>query len=520
MHRPRPARAIGVLLLSLLLLPAACGRSSKADAKPRLVVLYAPCSLRCGSLEPYDSAIPFTPNLAAFARDSVVFEKHDTESPESGIAYASIFTGSQADRHKVFHHPSVLKDGVPTIARTFAENGYECWFWAGHPMANGVLNYGQGVPAERIVTSTGRDRPKQWVPGRAETMTANDARMVALLDDLAAHPEKRAYVQVDFTLCHDPYEQFCSKEDVAKFLKEFQDRAPGLTAEDVEQLAGVYAKNYGEFQWNYDAVVKKLGLGEEDRRKLAAALQTLYETDVHELDRWYGAFLEKIRAHGLEEESVIAFTADHGEALDRQNLLFRWGHGVQLVPETVRVPFLVRAPGRLKAQRYPGVTRSIDVYPTLAGICGIGVPIDSVQGLDLSPALRGERPPPELLAFSHTMIPNAAQSASLLQYEGVRTWFPSFGPDQLWVRVESDDVTCKLQNVGDGKFGFTAFDSEKDPFEEHDLFDAQNSEHAQLAKGLEEYKATLIEASTRAPEAHAAPTEEDIRRMQGLGYVR
>lgn len=517
MPRPRPSRALAVLLPLFL---TACGHGSDAGGKPRLVVLYAPCSLRCASLEPYEPAIPFTPSLGAFARDSVVFEKHDTETPESGIAYASIFTGSQSDRHHVFHHPSILKDGLPTIARTFAANGYECWFWAGHPMANGVLNYGQGVPPEHVVTSTGRDRPKQWVPGRAETMTANDGRFVALLDDLAAHPEKRAFVQVDFTLCHDPYYQFCSKEDVAKFLRDFQDRAPGMTADDIDRLADLYAKNYGEFQWNYAAIVKKLGMSEDDQRKLAVGLQAIYETDVRELDRWYGSFLEKIRAHGLESDSVIAFTADHGEALDRRNLLFRWGHGVQLVPETVRVPFLVRAPGRIKPQRYPGVTRSIDVYPTLAGICGISVPIDTVQGVDLSPALRGERPPPELLAFSHTMIPNATQSASLLQYEGVRTWFPSFGPDQLWVRVESDDVTCKLQNLGDGHFGVTAYDSGKDPFEEHDLFDPQNSEHSQLAKDLEEYKSSLIEASARAPDAHGTPTEEDIRRMQGLGYVR
>src|SRR5580765_634120 len=123
MPRPRPSRALAVLLPLLFL--TACRRGSDAGGKPRLVVLYAPCSLRCGSLEPYDSSIPFTPSLAAFAKDSVVFEKHDTETPESGIAYASLFTGSQADRHKVFHHPSLLRDGLPTIARIFAENGYE-----------------------------------------------------------------------------------------------------------------------------------------------------------------------------------------------------------------------------------------------------------------------------------------------------------------------------------------------------------------------------------------------------------
>jgi arylsulfatase A-like enzyme len=522
MLRPRAARG-SLLLLCLFVAGSslACSRPADPGAKPRLVVLYAPCSLRCPSLEPYAKDVPFTPNLAAFARESVVFEKHVTETPESGIAYASIFTGMQAKGHHVFHHPVRLEDGLPTIAKSFADDGYECWFWAGHPMANAALNYGAGVPEERVVTSTGKDRPNQWVPGRAVTMTANDERFAALLDDLEAHPEKRAFVQVDFTLCHDPYYQFCSKEDVAKFLRDFPERAHGVTPEEVDRFAELYGKNYGAFQWNYDEIVRQLDLGPSDRTKLALVMQALYETDVRELDRWFGSFLEKIRARGLANDSVIAFTADHGEALDRENLSFRFGHGLQLVPETVRVPFLIRAPGRLAPKSYAAVTRSIDVFPTLAGLCGVAVPQGAgIEGVDLSPALRGERPPPELLAYSHTAIPSKEQAASLLQYEAVRKEFPTFRPDEMRVRVENDKIACELRYLSDGGSGFVAHDLSKDPLEEHDLFDPKDAEMSWLAHGLEEYKSDLIEAYDKTPAAQGSPSEEEIRRMKSLGYVK
>lgn len=519
---PQAARSTA-LLLGLLVAGSslACGKSTASGGKPRLVVLYAPCSLRCPSLEPYAKDVPFTPNLAGFARDSVVLEKHVTEAPESGIAYASIFTGMQAKSHHVFHHPVRLEDGLPTIAKSFAEAGYECWFWAGHPMANGALNYGSGVPDERVVTSTGKDHPNQWVPGRAVTMTANDDRFTALLDDLAAHPGKRAFVQVNFTLCHDPYYQFCSKADVAKFLHDFPERAQGVTPEDVDRFAELYGKNYGAFQWNYDEIVRQLDLGAADRKKLDAVMQVLYETDVRELDRWFGSFLEKVRDHGLAGDSVIAFTADHGEALDRENLSFRFGHGLQLVPEAVRVPCLIRAPGRLAPRRYPSVTRSVDVFPTLASLCGVAAPRDDrIEGVDLSPALRGERPPPELLAYTHTSIPTQEQAATLLQYENVRKQFPTLRPEEMRVRVESDRMACELRYVPGGSPVFVAHDLAKDPYEEHDLFDPKDGEMSRLARALEKYKADLLESYEKTPGAKSSLSEEEIRRMKSLGYVK
>jgi hypothetical protein len=171
-----------------------CGSESHV-APPRLVVLYAPCALRAPSLGPYDPAVPFTPNLSAFARASVVFRRHTTEVEESGPSYAAILSGTQAYRHGIYRHPTMLADDLHLVAESFAEHGYETWFWSGQPMASAVLNYGQGVPPERTVVPTKPGLPGQWVPGDAETLSANDPKFEKLLDSLAADPRKRAFVQ-------------------------------------------------------------------------------------------------------------------------------------------------------------------------------------------------------------------------------------------------------------------------------------------------------------------------------------
>ena len=62
------------------------------------------------------------------------------------------------------------------------------------------------------------------------------------------------------------------------------------------------------------------------------------------------------------------------EVLDRENALFKWTHGLQLVPEVLGVLFILYAPtAGLERGRVEQVTRSIDVFATLAGLSGIDV---------------------------------------------------------------------------------------------------------------------------------------------------
>jgi arylsulfatase A-like enzyme len=510
-------RIAPILLAAALVAGCSRGPGSKS---PRLVVLYAPCTVRTRSLAPYDSSIPFTPALAEFARSSVVFRRHTTEAEQSGTAFASIFTGAQAPVHGVYHHPAVLRDGLVLLAETFAAAGYETWFWSGHPMAGSRLGYGQGVPPEHSV-QIARAARERVAPEEALVWTGNDERMDALLDGLVADPKRHAFVQIDFTLSHAPYTHFCTPERVAAFLRDFPDRAGGLEAAEVMRLGRLFEEHQLEFQWDPAGTTAALGLDAGERAKLGRALQILYETDVRELDRLFGAFVERIRSRGLLPDAVIAFTGDHGEVLDRPNAPFHWTHGFQLAPESLDVPWILCAPGRLAPREFPNVTRSIDVYPTLAGLCGVPIAAGAkVAGTDLAPALRGESAAPDLLALSHSTFPSPTQLEQLSAFAPIRRIFPRSDPDLIAVRVRSGDRVCKLRNLGDERFGFELFDLASDPAEEHDRFDRNDPLHADLARRLEAYKAELVRGAREIEKREQLSRDEEEARLRSLGYVK
>ena len=83
--------------LSLFVLVLGCGGATPPP-DVRLVLLYAPCTVNASYLGPYDRGLSYTPHLTRFAERSLVFERHQTESGQSGIAYASLFAGVHRPR--------------------------------------------------------------------------------------------------------------------------------------------------------------------------------------------------------------------------------------------------------------------------------------------------------------------------------------------------------------------------------------------------------------------------------------
>ena len=104
------------------------------------------CTLGKDFLEPYEGSVEYTPNLQRFAEQGVVFERHVTETGQSGVAFASILSGEHAMRHQVYSHPTRLTDAIQTLPEAFADAGYDTFYWERQSMASVGLNYGQGVP--------------------------------------------------------------------------------------------------------------------------------------------------------------------------------------------------------------------------------------------------------------------------------------------------------------------------------------------------------------------------------------
>lgn len=498
-HRTRPVPARPPALAS------AATASSPEPAAPRLVLLYAPCTVNASHLSPYAPDVFYTPSLDAFAKEAAVFERHQSESDQSGTAYAALLSGRGSVGHGVFSHPVRLAERLTLVTEAFAQAGWDVHFWAHQGMAAPRLGYAQGVP------------PTNVVEGRP--LAAGDEEFAAILERLASDPAYRAMIVTNFTVTHYPYrDRSAALRD--RFPEDAERLMAGLSPDDLKWARRTYTFRL-DLQKDFPRVREELGLTAERFATLVRAIELFYVSDVAHLDGLFGGVVRAVDDAGLRDESLVVFTADHGEVLYRDNALFPWSHDFQLAPEVLRVPLLVRGAG-VRPYRVQEVTRSIDVYPTVAALAGVPVRDRGVTGVSLAEPLRGQAAFPVLPAHSHT-----PKVRSNLVRRAQRSWgffsrfFPSADVEHVWVSVRRGDLVAKWRKKEDGRFGFEVYDLAADPEERHDGYRVTDPLHRALANDLTRYKKALVAAHDAGERRSATPeiAPEQIEALRSLGYV-
>ena len=101
-----------------------------------------------------------------------------------------------------------------------------------------------------------------------------------------------------------------------------------------------------------------------------------YHACVTFIDAQIGLVLDKLKQEELWNDTIIVFTSDHGYHLGEHYL---WGK-VTLFEESARVPLIMRVPGVTRPKtRSPALVELVDVFPSLAQLCGLQVP-EALQG--------------------------------------------------------------------------------------------------------------------------------------------
>jgi arylsulfatase A-like enzyme len=119
------------------------------------------------------------------------------------------------------------------------------------------------------------------------------------------------------------------------------------------------------------------------RNEIAAHYYGLIEM----VDEQIGRVLSALRKNGLEKNTVVIFTADHGEALGDHGM---WGKGPYHIDSVIRVPFLISAPGLLKGEKkIRQVTSLLDLAPTIFELAGINYAPPSPEAPHAPPSLPG-----------------------------------------------------------------------------------------------------------------------------------
>lgn len=92
-----------------------------------------------------------------------------------------------------------------------------------------------------------------------------------------------------------------------------------------------------------------------------------YFSAITGIDEHFGRIMDAVRERGIEEDTIVIFTSDHGEMMGSHGLM----HKNIWFEEAVGVPFMVRWPNRISHQDVSAQLSTIDILPTLLGMAGL-----------------------------------------------------------------------------------------------------------------------------------------------------
>lgn len=409
------------------LLAAQCGGSAAPPPNVLLLVMDTTRADRCSvSGGRSASGVPTTPSLERLAATGVTFLDAWAPGGWTAPAHASMFTGLGTERHRVDVGERMFLDvSVPVLAELLGDAGWETACFTNNENVSEAIGLVRGFGVVKPLYLD-IDRQYPWCDATHEQ---------ALRWALSVRDEGGRFLL--FVNDMEPHLPYTPPEDVARrFLP------ADATAEEVA------AARAFDFPETLAITTTRETLAPRRREILTA----LYDAEIAALDASIGALLDRFRAEGLLDETLVIVCGDHGENLGDHGLM---EHRFSLHRSIRRVPLVVRLPGRFDGGRtVTGLVRLEDVFPTVLEACGVPVPA-GIDGRTLAGTPRGR-----------------VSRASWGGGEGFVGRMAGDYPELLAPRF-----AASVRAVTDGKLHYLErsdgraelYDLTRDPAEEHDL---------------------------------------------------
>ena len=334
-----------------------------------------------------------TPNLDRLASQGMRFAKHHCNSPVCTPSRQSFFTGQMPHMAGVTVLKTPLDDTKPTLAKQLKSAGYQTAVFgkmhfnrASKPGLHGFdtmmteqdiqrawnANPSPKPPPPGMKTKPAwrpfKDPARIWLnaeklpyPRYYEEMRGTFTARRAI-DFLKQHKDSQFAVWCSFPDPHSPYD--FAIDDVNRFdAKSFP--VPRVGPEDNWQIPNIFRD-----------------LSDDEKRGIIAS----YYTSVSQVDRNVGEVLTALKSLGLEEDTYVVYMADHGYSLGQHG---RFEKHCCYDP-ALRVPLIMRLPGRIKTGVVNDFTESIDVSATILDMLGVDA-LPVTHGQSLKPYLEGKR---------------------------------------------------------------------------------------------------------------------------------
>ncbi len=339
----------------------------RQELKPaKNVVVLLIDTLRADKLRPFNAKTRVkTPIIDAVAAEGVIFET--AQSPENWTkpAVASVLTGL----HPLTHQQKQGDSKLPGSALLLSEHLQQQGFDTGSFIANGYVS-------DRFGFDQGWDQYTNYIREGKSTEAANVFKQAA--DWIEQRKDERffAYIQtIDPHVPYDPPGDYLRMYDPSPYTGAVRPRMTGDLLEKAKRRPPAVT------------------FTQRDKEHLVA----LHDGEITQHDHFLGKFIERLKAMGIWEDTLLVITSDHGEEFDDHG---SWGHGHSIYQELLHVPLMFRLTQRLPAgARVPEVVSTMDIPATVLELIG-APPMPDDEGKSLVPFMLGDQPPGPPVAFS------------------------------------------------------------------------------------------------------------------------
>lgn len=212
-----------------------------------------------------------------------------------------------------------------------------------------------------------------------------------------------------------------------------------------------------------------------------------YAGEIAFTDHCIGQVIRKLKDLDMYESTLLIVVGDHGEMLGEHG---EEDHGFFIYESAIKVPLIIKLPGRNKPKTYSKPVGLVDVLPTVCSALNIESPVQ-LQGKDLLPLLHGNASTEDRYIYSECLAPTRFGGNSLM----------SVSTDSFkYIQTTRSEL----------------YDLNKDPGETNNLIEKE----PQQARVLQDKLRQILKQSVRKDvDSELAMEPETIKRLESLGYL-
>jgi arylsulfatase A-like enzyme len=383
---------INILVILAAIIFLGCNSTSKqakekseAQVKKPNVLIIQPDQHRADIMGCAGNTMVKTPNLDKLAADGVRFTNAASASPVCCPFRATMQTGLYIHEHGVVENGIQLDYDIKGIAEIFVDNGYATgyigkWHLDGFLPKESVGGYVEKGPARQGWQEwNGYEKSHEFL----DVWQFNDKKEKVPVEGYDWEPTWHTDMALDFIKR--------KTEDGQPWCYYLAYGPPHKPEQCLPEFLDMYDPN--AFELPPDA---EKFLNESDKKQLREILQ-MYYAQVTALDYEMGRLEKGLKELGVDENTIIIYTSDHGDVLGSNNeaIVQKYIETNRNVKNTLRtkgkpfstafrIPLIVKTPDMKKAGLITdALVSSVDLVPTILDLAGIKVP-EYMQGTSMS----------------------------------------------------------------------------------------------------------------------------------------